>query len=259
MIKKRGELEAQRIAQFGPPTPLRRSKAAKPAAHRFTVNFTDDELSRVLKCVSCGDRWTVRKSAAAKMRHIQSCARKSGLNDEMIKRLIRAELETPDEPEPQKIPRSSGVSNTLFEDTLGDTGRTKNRRKQIQRTTTLLNPMDNRVAIRAKAVSLLGLEISDLSQNPELVDSLKRSDSRMDRIQMFGSPSTQEFGRSKLGQQTSSAMLSRLSESSPKMLTTSRLAGTGKGLHLDISTGEEADSGSVSSVVPRFEMLDNKS
>jgi hypothetical protein len=192
------------------------------------------------------------------MRHIQSCAKKKDLNDDMVKMLIRAELEAPDEPRPQKKPKPSGVSNTLFEDALGDTEKTKKKRKPAQRTTTLHNPVDNREAIRAKARSLLASEISDLSQDQELVDLLNKSDSRMDRIQMFDFggplPATQEFGRSRLGQQTSSVMLSGLSDISPKMPTTSRLTGTTKDC-----TGEEMDSGSVSPVVLRFEILDNKS
>lgn len=261
MIKKRGELEAQRIAQNGPPQPLRRSRAAKPAAHRFTDYFTDNEISRILKCVSCGFRWTIRKGATAKMRHIQSCAKKNGLDDEMIKGLIRAELEAPEEPGPGEIPRQSGVSNTLFEDTLWDTEKTKKKRKPAQRTTTVHNPVDNREAILAKARSLLP-EIRDLSEDPELVDLLKRSDSRMDRIQMFDSsdppPATQEFGRSRLGQQTSSDMLNGLSGGSPKMSTTSALASKGKGRRLDISTGEEMESESVSVVILHFERFDDE-
>lgn len=263
MIKKRGELEARRIAQFGPPEPLRKSKAAKPAAHRFTTDFTDDDLSRILKCVSCGYRWTVRKGAAAKMRHIQSCAKKEGLNDEMIKGLIRAELEAPEEPKPKNKVKPSGVANTLFEDALGDTGKTKNKRKRVQRTTTLNNPADNREAILAKAQSLLP-RIRNLSQERELADLLKKSDSTMDRIDMFDfsapPPATQEFSRSKLGKQTSSAMLSVLPDSSPKMLTTSRLADVGNSSRrLDLFTGEEMDPGpSVSPVLPRFERLDGK-
>ena len=258
MIKKRGELEAQRIAQFGPPKPLRSSKAAKPAAHRFTADFTDDDLSRILKCVSCGDRWTVRKGAPAKMRHIQSCGKKNGLSDDMIKGLIRAELETPEEPKPRKKPKSTGVTNTLLEDTLGGTdGKAKGKRKQAQRTTTLHNPAENREAILAKARALLkGPEIKNLSQEKELMDMLKKSDSTMDRIDMFdfnAPPATQTFGHSKLGRRTSSGMLSTLPDSSPKMSTTSKLADTTSGgRRLDILTGEEMDSGSVSPVVPGF-------
>lgn len=259
MIKKRGEREAEQIARFGPPEPLRRSKSAKGAAHRFTSYFTDDELSRVLKCVSCNNRWTVRKGATAKMRHIQSCAKKNGLDDGIIKRLIRAELEAPDEPIAQKKPKSPGVSNTLFEDTLEDTGKAKKKRKPVQRVTTLHNPVDNREAIRAKARSLLAPEIRELSQDQELVDLLERSDSRMDKIQMFDDPppATQKFGRSRLGQQTSSAMLSDLSNGSPKMSTTSRLATTANGRRLNHFTGEEIEAGSVSPVVLHTQMFDN--
>ena len=256
MIKKRGEREAQRNAQFGPPEPLRKSKAVKPAAHRFTADFTDEELSRVLRCVSCGDRWTVRKGATAKMRHIQSCAKKNCLSDDIIKRLIRADLEAPEEPKPQKKTKTPRVSNTLFEDALGDTGGIKRRRKPVQRTTTLHNPVDNREAILAKARSLLTPEITNLSQDPELFDLLQKSDSTMDRIQMFDfsdPPATQEFGRSKLGRQTSSVMLSGLSDSSSKTSAASSLVGTAKG-----RTREEADHGSVSPVVLRFERLDNE-
>jgi len=250
-IKKRGELEAQRVAEFGPPEPLRKSKAKRPAAHRFAADFTDDDLSRLLKCVSCGDRWTVRKGATAKMRHIQSCAKKHGFSDEIIKRLIRAELEAPEEPKPRQKPKSSAVTNTLFEDALGDTGKSKGKRKQIQRTTTLHDPAENRAAILAKARSLLQEpEIRDISQDEGLMDILSKSDSTMDRIQMFDfgpPPATQEFGRSKLGQQTSSAMLSVLSDESPKMSTTSRLAdAASKCRRFDVLTGEAIDPGSVS-------------
>lgn len=263
MIKKRGELEAQRIAKFGPLEPLRKSKAARPPAHRFAIDFTDDDLSRILKCVSCGDRWTVRKGATAKMRHIQSCAKKNGINDEIVKRLIRAELEAPEEPVPRQKPKPSGVTNTLFEDTLGDPGKTKGKRKQAQRTTTLHNPAENREAILAKARSLLKEpEIMNLSQDEELMDLLKKSDSTMDRIQMFDSrappPATQEFGRSKLGKQTSSAMLSVLPDESPKMSTSKLADTTNKGRHLDILTGEDPGPASVSYVEPRFERFDSK-
>lgn len=251
LIKKRGELEAQRIAEFGPPEPLRKSKATRPAAHRFTADFTDDDLSRVLKCVSCGDRWTVRKGATAKMRHIESCAKKHAISDEIIKRLIRAELEAPEEPKPRQKPKPSTVTNTLFEDALGDTGKTKGKRKQVQQNSTLHDPAENREAILAKARSLLKeQEIRDISQDEGLVDLLSKSDSTMDRIQMFdfGPPSaTQEFGRSKLGQQTSSAMLSVLSDENPKMSTTSKLADTANTRRrFDVLTGEPIDSGSVS-------------
>jgi hypothetical protein len=259
MIKKRGELEAQRIAQFGPPEPLRKSKAARPAVHRFTADFTDDDLSRILKCVSCNDRWTVRKGATAKMRHIQSCAKKNGISDEIVKRLIRAELEAPEEPKSRQKSKSSGVTNTLFEDALGDTGKAKNKRKQAHRTTTLHNPAENREAILAKARSLLGeSEILNLSQDEGLMDLLSKSDSTMDRVQMFDfsapPPATQEFGRSKLGQRTSSTILSVLSDGSPKMSTTSRLADTTNKGRFDVLTGEATDPGSVR---PLYLVLEN--
>ena len=262
MIKKRGELEAQRIARFGPPEPLRKSKTTRPAAHRFTDDFTDDALSRILKCVSCNSRWTVRKGATAKMRHIQSCAKKIGISDEIIKRLIRAELEAPEEPKVQQKPKSSGVTNTLFEDMLGDSGKLKNKRKQVQRTTTLHDPAENRKAILAKARSLLEPEIRNLSQDEELVDLLKNSDSTMDRIQMFDvsapPPATREFGRSMLGKQTSSATLSVLPDESPKMSTSKLADSANKGRRLDILTGEGMESTSVSFAIPRFRRLDNK-
>lgn len=260
MIKRRGELEKQQIAQFGPPKPLRKPKVAKSATHRFAADFTDDDLSRVLKCVSCNDRWTVRKGATAKMRHIQSCARKNGISDEIVKGLILAELEAPDEPKPRQKLKSSNIANTLLEDALGEPGKSKNKGKQVQRTITLNYPADNREAIRAKARSILnGPEIRNLSPDEELI--LKKSDSTMDRIQMFDSgppPATQEFGRSKLGKQTSSVLLSVLSDESPKMSTSKLADAASKGRRLDILTGEDPDPESVSSSAPPFEKLDGK-
>ena len=91
------------------------------------------------------------------------------------------------------------------------------------------------------------------------MDLLNKSDSTMDRVQMFdfgAPPATQEFGHSKLGKQRSSAALSILSDDSPEM-STSRLANTTNTTRrFDVLTGEAI--GSVSPVIPRFgRIVDN--
>ena len=76
-----------------PEAPVERRRTERAATHRFTTDFSDKELSRILKCIACDLAWTARKSVKQKMKHIQSCAKKRGLTDETVAHLIRAEIQ----------------------------------------------------------------------------------------------------------------------------------------------------------------------
>ena len=62
--------------------------------HQFSADFSDAELAKLDKCVSCNVRWTMRKTAAQKIKHVQSCAKKHSFNDETIRFLIRKDIES---------------------------------------------------------------------------------------------------------------------------------------------------------------------
>ncbi|KAI0307270.1 hypothetical protein B0F90DRAFT_1814044 [Multifurca ochricompacta] len=58
----------------------------------FDSDITKLDVGRLLKCVSCEARWTVKKGAAHKLSHITTCARKIGINPSTLKNLIEEEL-----------------------------------------------------------------------------------------------------------------------------------------------------------------------
>jgi hypothetical protein len=60
--------------------------------HPFFADFSNAGLAKLTKCVSCDIQWTTRKTAAQKINHIQTCAKKHSFNDETIRFLIRQEI-----------------------------------------------------------------------------------------------------------------------------------------------------------------------
>ncbi|KAF7301790.1 hypothetical protein MIND_00744700 [Mycena indigotica] len=98
---------------------------AKPAARRSRKHLeeiSDNDLNKLSKCVSCSIPWTTRKTAAQKMIHIRSCAKKSGMTDETVVFLVRKEIEN--------SPATGGKGNaapltgpsTLLEEVVRDAG-----------------------------------------------------------------------------------------------------------------------------------------
>ncbi|KAI1796322.1 hypothetical protein LXA43DRAFT_1161378 [Ganoderma leucocontextum] len=122
-------------------TPEVTSGAKRTPTHRFTDDFTDAQLSRLFKCVSCELAWTARKTVKEKMKHIQSCAKKNRLTDETVRILLRAELaKLPPVASSSKSklpagPPAPSAPETLLEETLKDQRRKRSgRRLQVQQT-----------------------------------------------------------------------------------------------------------------------------
>jgi hypothetical protein len=182
----------------------RRSRSFQP-----DFNGTKLDVGPLLRCVSCGVQWTVRKNAAHKSTHMTACARKKGINPSTLQLLIEKELlklrhaKTNGQKHPSSEP-AIAAPQTYLETVVAEA---QPRRKQ-RRTDTVgtLQPISQtRAAILDRAKALLGTReaVSCNASEPE---------------------QTQSFGRSKLvtGQaETFDPMLAHPSEESA---FTSRLA-----------------------------------
>ncbi|KAL1944203.1 hypothetical protein VTO73DRAFT_3388 [Trametes versicolor] len=140
-----------------------KGKAKGAAGHRFGDDFSDAQLGRVLKCVSCDLAWTTRKTVAQKMKHIQTCAKKNGLSDDTVRTLLQKGLDSlppvalmSKSATPAPAPEDA-APETLLEDLLKDTHKKKpGRRPQVLQT--VKSVADTRVTILDRARSLLQSE-----------------------------------------------------------------------------------------------------
>ncbi|KAI0677485.1 hypothetical protein C8Q78DRAFT_1002906 [Trametes maxima] len=179
---EQGSLKLDHFA-YAPPNPLRRTASKTPSptdsgsvppegrvvrkpksitSHRFGDEFSDLQLARILKCVSCDLAWTTRKTVPQKMKHMQTCAKKNGLSDETVRVLLRKELDSlPPVASSSKsksatpVPPSTPVPETLLEEVLKDASKKKpGRRPQVLQT--VKSVTETRETILDKARSLLG-------------------------------------------------------------------------------------------------------
>ena len=119
--------------------PVERRRTERAATHRFTTDFSDKELSRILRCIACDLAWTARKSVEQKMKHIQSCAKKHGLTDDTVRSLLRNELNSLPAVSTSKSnssvePTTPPAPDTLLEGALKDGQKKKGRRPQVLQT-----------------------------------------------------------------------------------------------------------------------------
>jgi hypothetical protein len=135
-------------------------KAARSSSKSLAGGFSDAELGKLVKCVSCDIAWTARKSAAQKLVHIRSCAKKTGLTDDTVRILIRKELDNaPDEPGPSKrngkAPLVPTMRTTLLEDVVHNAA-PKRKGKRKEAVDTLKNISETRENIRGRAHMIFG-------------------------------------------------------------------------------------------------------
>lgn len=189
-------------ALIEPPKPTAGKKPARVATHRFADDFSDDELAKLLKCVSCDTRWTTRKSATQKMKHVQTCAKKRSLTDETVRVLLRREIASAPVVEAvskgkgkgkakasSEAPTEPPTAETFFTDIIQDAA-PKKRTKRLQITETLKDLGDTREDILAKAKAVLGRQNMVTDENSALPSAV---DER-------SLPLTQPFRQSSLGQ-----------------------------------------------------------
>uniref|UniRef100_A0A0W0EZE7 Uncharacterized protein n=1 Tax=Moniliophthora roreri TaxID=221103 RepID=A0A0W0EZE7_MONRR len=191
-VRNFATLAASKNTSSGIPEKNAPKKPPRCIIHKFAEQFTDEQLSRLLKCVACDVRWTVRKSASQKVTHIRSCAKKNGFQDETVCRLIRKELE-------KVLPASSGdkgkgeaevepLAETIFNEMVHDAA-PKKRTKRQEVVTTLKALSETRSAIldRAKTIFAQNNHAYHARQQEQVLPSLG------------GLPSTSGFGVSGLG------------------------------------------------------------
>ncbi|SJL01808.1 uncharacterized protein ARMOST_05132 [Armillaria ostoyae] len=130
-------------------------------ADRFAEDFTDAQLGGLLKCVCCNISWTTRKTAAQKMKHVQSCAKKNHFTDSAVRARIRQALENvnPDDVAPKGKGKAKGqdssVPETYFHDVVHD-AEPKRRTKRVDVLGTVKTLADTRDAILQKAEAIIG-------------------------------------------------------------------------------------------------------
>ncbi|KZP02849.1 hypothetical protein FIBSPDRAFT_941811 [Athelia psychrophila] len=156
------------------PAPKNKPARAKPQ-HRFTTDFTELELTRLVKCISCDIRWTTRKGVAQKMTHIQSCAKKNALTDDTVKTLIRKDVdkviaETPTVPNPAKKGKGKGVEDaapsapkTILEEVVEGT-ETKRKGRRVEVVETVKDALEIRGVILDRARTVLGERVLQNTQ-----------------------------------------------------------------------------------------------
>lgn len=213
------------------PKPVASKKPLR--ADRFAEDFTDAQLGGLLKCVCCNISWTIRKTAAQKMKHVQSCAKKNHFTDSAVHSRIRQALESvnPEDVAPKGKGKTKGqdssVPETYFHDVVHDAG-PKKRTKRIDVPGTVKTLVDTRDAILQRAEAIIGHSASStnhllLSEEDDhgivatqrfglstLAERMASNDSPMldDPLHSDSDaelyPATQAFGPSKFGAKPSS-------------------------------------------------------
>ncbi|KAJ7765017.1 hypothetical protein DFH07DRAFT_955848 [Mycena maculata] len=136
-------------------------QAARSSSKRLAGDFSDAQLKKLLKCVSCDLAWTARKSGEQKLVHIRSCAKKNGLTDDTVRILIKRELENAPPPDAGtskgkgKAPPAPAMATTLLEDIVRDAA-PKRKGKRKEPVDALKSVAETRKNIRGRAQMLLG-------------------------------------------------------------------------------------------------------
>ncbi|KAF7352661.1 hypothetical protein MVEN_01231900 [Mycena venus] len=172
-------------------------KTARSSSKGVAEDFSDAELRKLIKCVSCDLSWTARKTAAQKMLHIRSCAKKTGLTDQTIRALIRKEVDNAPEPGQSKVALVPAQRTTLYEDIVREAG-PKRKGKRKPAVDILKNVTETRENIRGNARMILGPE--SLSDGDDFIVQTQAVTSDKPATTQEHS-ATQVFGPSRLGQQ----------------------------------------------------------
>ncbi|KAL1730963.1 hypothetical protein EV714DRAFT_209782 [Schizophyllum commune] len=226
---------AQSSTSARPPTsaqPSSSTTAPKPKAkapkktptHRFAADFTDPELAKFTTCICCKTAWTVRKSGTQKMVHVQTCAKKHGFADDLVRKLVRQQIDAAPEgcgsggakgkgkgkakemppPEPETL-----LENLVNENAPKKKGRRARDAEQVE---TVRKATDTRDAIKDRARTLFGLgepqpptqapPAATQAFQPSRLAPLRRMHGLLDYeggSEDAAPPATQAFQPSKLG------------------------------------------------------------
>ncbi|EDR12487.1 uncharacterized protein LACBIDRAFT_292945 [Laccaria bicolor S238N-H82] len=188
-------------SRFRPPAPPTGTKQRSRAkAYQLAPDFSDAYLARMAKCVCCDIPWRTSKTAAVKMRHVLSCAKQHGIDDNTLESAIRNEIERLSVDVlkgdgPQKVLPSSEAQKTLFEDLVTSTVSKKKTRPQATRSSVTIASLTRKATLdRARVV----LEQRSSTLAGPYLDHNINMQSALHHDDEF-SPGTQKFAPSKLG------------------------------------------------------------
>lgn len=175
------------------PVPPRKKRGRKPP---LDLPFSEAELARLLKCPGCNLAWTVRKTGAQKVKHVQACARKNSLTDATLEALMREEIAR----NPGVHPRGKGKGkekaaepepepDTMLGEIIREGEAKKKRRRRVPVELTVRELKDTREDILARARMLLATQTTK--------DTDTRGDGDIGEVAATP-PLTQPFGESAL-------------------------------------------------------------
>ncbi|KAI5893426.1 uncharacterized protein SCHCODRAFT_02538453 [Schizophyllum commune H4-8] len=143
--------------------------AKKPPTHRFAADFTDEDLAKFTTCICCKTAWTVRKSGTQKMLHVQTCAKKHGFADDLVRKLVRQQIDAAPEGSGSGGAKGKGKGKakempppepeTLLENLVNENAPKKKgrRAKDAEQVETVKKAADTHDAIKDRARTLFGL------------------------------------------------------------------------------------------------------
>ena len=141
------------------------SKEKENQAYSY-LTFSHKELERILRCVVCGLKWTIRKSVASKVAHIRSCGKKRELSEGTLHNMLLRELKQDEKvPEKQSTPE---VSTTLLEDVVKKQTSIQSKKKRVPVSCTIKHVEETRNDILNRAKLLLNYSSLTLPKNVEI-------------------------------------------------------------------------------------------
>ncbi|XP_006460223.1 hypothetical protein AGABI2DRAFT_117181 [Agaricus bisporus var. bisporus H97] len=111
-------------AQRGPTSSDEKPKGSRRRKPLLSaINASEAALSRLTGCVCCQTKWTVKKTAAQKLNHMDACSKKRSYSPETMSFLIKKELNTA-----EKAAMEGAEINTHLQSILQDARSKKKRR-----------------------------------------------------------------------------------------------------------------------------------
>ncbi|EGN93008.1 hypothetical protein SERLA73DRAFT_156596 [Serpula lacrymans var. lacrymans S7.3] len=137
--------------------PLPKAKKSQSMSLHFAENFSNAEIGRLKKCISCDARWTTRKSANQKMAHMQSCTKKNALSDTTVRALIQKEVDAASDDDISKKGKAKAseqddTTTTYLEKLVNGVSSKKGRRPTVLETVKTLPETRGDILARARAV-----------------------------------------------------------------------------------------------------------
>ncbi|KAJ3932266.1 MAG: hypothetical protein NXY57DRAFT_130251 [Lentinula lateritia] len=134
---------------------------AQTLVQRLSDEFNADSISRLLMCVCCNLKWTTRKSVSQKLTHFKTCAKKHGVQDDTLVKLIRQGLMN----SPAVQPKGKGTSivvddaspKTFFDEVMHDAApKKRTKRQEVKSTVKDIEEMRNAILLKARAIVAKG-------------------------------------------------------------------------------------------------------